>query len=78
MAAGSEFRLTSMGAEGTPMWAYRYRVGDETGRRVPHGGFANEEDARAALERALEIPAASGRSRRHRRPSESPIHVDAA
>jgi hypothetical protein len=48
------FKLTSTGARGTPLWAYRYRVGGRDGRRVQRGGFASEEDARAALERTLE------------------------
>jgi integrase len=51
---GHVFELTSMGPEGTPLWAYRYRVGGRDGKRVQRGGFASEEDARAALERALE------------------------
>jgi integrase len=51
---GQVFRLTSTGLEGTPLWAYRYRVGGRDGKRVQRGGFASEEDARAALERALE------------------------
>ena len=51
---GQVFRLTSTGADGTPLWAYRYRIGGRGGKRVQHGGFASEEDARAALERALE------------------------
>ena len=51
---GQVFRLTSTGADGTPLWAYRYRVGGRGGKRVQRGGFASEEDARAALERALE------------------------
>ena len=51
---GQVFRLTSTGAQGTPLWAYRYRVGGRDGKRVQRGGFASEEDARAGLERALE------------------------
>ena len=54
VAAGSGVQAESTGAEGTPLWAYRYRVGGRDGKRVQHGGFASEEDARAALERALE------------------------
>jgi integrase len=51
---GQVFRLTSTGLEGTPLWAYRYRVGGRDGKRVQRGGFASEGNARAALERALE------------------------
>jgi len=36
------------------LWAYRYRVGGRGSKRVQRGGFASEEDARAALVRALE------------------------
>jgi integrase len=51
---GQVFKLMSSGADGTPRWAYRYRIGGRDGKRVQRGGFASEEDARAALERALE------------------------
>jgi len=51
---GQVFKLTSTGAYGTPLWAYRYRTGGRDGKRVQRGGFASEEDARAALERALD------------------------
>jgi hypothetical protein len=51
---GQVFKLTSTGAQGTPLWAYRYWVGGRNGRRVQRGGFTSEEDARAALERTLE------------------------
>ena len=51
---GQVFRLTSTGPPGTPLWAYRYRVGGREGKRVQRGGFMTEADARAALERALE------------------------
>jgi hypothetical protein len=50
---GQVFRLRSRAGE-TPLWAYRYRVSGRGSRRVQRGGFASEEDARAALERALE------------------------
>jgi integrase len=35
-------------------WAYRYRVGGRGSRRVQRGGFASEQAAAEALERALE------------------------
>jgi integrase len=54
MQQGQVFKLTSTGACGMPLWAYRYRSGGRDGKRVQRGGFASEEDARAALERALE------------------------
>lgn len=53
---GQVFKLTSTGAQGTALCAYRYRIGGRDGKRVQPGGFASEVDARAALERALERP----------------------
>jgi hypothetical protein len=35
-------------------WAYRYRLGGRDSRRVQRGGFASEQAAAEALERALE------------------------
>jgi hypothetical protein len=51
---GQVFKLKATGSEGTPLWAYRYHVGGRGGTRVQYGGLASGEDARAALERALE------------------------
>jgi len=48
------FRLKTTGADGKPLWAYRYRVAGRGSRRVQRGGFATEGEAREALERALE------------------------
>jgi integrase len=50
---GQVFRLRSRAGD-EPLWAYRYRVGGRGSRRVQRGGFASEEDARTALERALD------------------------
>jgi hypothetical protein len=50
---GQVFRLRCRAGE-EPLWAYRYRVGGRDSRRMQRGGFASEQDARAALERALE------------------------
>ena len=49
---GQVFRLTSPGAGGDPLWAYRYRTGGRASTRVLRGGFASEQDAREALERS--------------------------
>lgn len=35
-------------------WAYRYRLGGRDARRVQRGGYASEQAAAEALERALE------------------------
>jgi hypothetical protein len=49
---GQVFQLASRNGE-VP-WAYRYRVGARGSRRVQRGGFASEQAAVEALERALE------------------------
>ncbi len=51
---GQVFRLGSTTTGGQALWAYRYRTGGRGSKRLQRGGFGNEEDARAALERALE------------------------
>ena len=51
---GQTIELTRRGADGTPLWAYRYRTGGRDSKRVQRGGFASEHDARDALERELE------------------------
>src|SRR5438105_7606123 len=58
---GQPIELTRRGADGRPLWAYRYRTGGRDSKRVQRGGFASEQDARDALERELE------RLRRERR-----------
>jgi integrase len=50
---GQVFPLAGQGRDGM-RWAYRYRVGGRGARRVQRGGFASEQAAAAALERALE------------------------
>jgi integrase len=50
---GQVFPLAS-GSAGETRWAYRYRVGGRGSRRVQRGGFATEQAAVEALERALE------------------------
>ena len=51
---GQAFELTSPGTAGESFWASRYRTGGRGSKRVQRGGFASEDDARAALGRALE------------------------
>jgi hypothetical protein len=58
---GQTFELRRRGTSGERLWAYRYRAGGRDSKRVQHGGFASEQDARDALERELE------RLRRERR-----------
>jgi integrase len=50
---GQVFPLAA-GSGGETRWAYRYRVGSRGSRRVQRGGFATEQAAVEALERALE------------------------
>src|SRR5437899_5702947 len=58
---GQTFELTRRAPGGERRWAYRYRTGGRGSKRVQRGGFAWEQDARAALEYELE------RLRRERR-----------
>lgn len=51
---GQVFKLVSIERDGGELWAYRYRTGGRDSNRVQRGGFRNEADARAALERELE------------------------
>lgn len=50
---GQVFPLTTRGG-GETRWAYRYRTGGRGSRRVQRGGFATEQAAVEALERAPE------------------------
>jgi hypothetical protein len=50
---GQVFPLTARRG-GEAGWAYRYRIGGRGSRRVQRGGFATEQAAVEALERALE------------------------
>jgi integrase len=52
---GQVFELTTRGPTGERLWAFRYRAGGRDSKRVQRGGFWSEEDAQAALERALEM-----------------------
>jgi len=58
---GQIFELTRRAADGSRLWAYRYRTGGRDAKRVQRGGFVSAEDARESLERELE------RIRRERR-----------
>ena len=66
---GQVFPLAGQGTEGM-RWAYRYRVGGRGSRRVQRGGFASEQAAADALERALE------RLRREQGLVQSPMLAD--
>lgn len=51
---GQVFKLSSGARDGRELWAYRYRSGGRTAKRIQKGGFTSEHDARTALERELE------------------------
>ena len=53
MQQGQVFPLNSDDG-GVTRWAYRYRTGGRGSKRVQRGGFATEQAAVEALERALE------------------------
>jgi hypothetical protein len=50
---GQVFELETRGSDGGRLWASRYRAGGGA-KRVQRGGFASEQDASDALERAIE------------------------
>src|SRR6266516_3365510 len=51
---GQTIALTRRGPGGDRLWTDRYQTGGGHSKRAQHGGFASEQDARAALERELE------------------------
>jgi integrase len=52
--AGQVFELKRRGPDGDALWAYRYRPGGRDSKRVQRGDFPTKDEARAALDRALE------------------------
>ncbi len=72
---GQVFPLAGQGSNGR-RWAYRYRVGGRSSKRVQRGGFESEQAAAEALERALEqLRREQGRSSRRRSPSSSTVYL---
>ena len=51
---GQVFKLTAKGADGEPLWAYRYRLGGRSSARPQVGGFASRAEAQKALRKALD------------------------
>jgi integrase len=51
---GQVFKLKTRGADGKPLWAYRYRLDGRSSARPQVGGFASQGDALQALNIALE------------------------
>ena len=50
---GQVFRLKARGADGRPLWAYRYRLDGRRSARPQVGGFASRAEADEALRKAL-------------------------
>ena len=57
---GQLIQLKSTGRDGEPLWAYRYRRGGRTSKRVQQGGFASERDAAEAWSASLSGCGGSG------------------
>ena len=51
---GQVFKLTAKGADGQPLWAYRYRLEGRSSARPQVGGFATRVEAQKALRKALD------------------------
>jgi integrase len=51
---GQVFKLTAKGADGEPLWAYRYRLEGRGSARPQVGGFATRAEAQKALRKALD------------------------
>jgi hypothetical protein len=51
---GQVFKLTAKGADGQPLWAYRYRLEGRSSARPQVGGFASRAEAQKALRKALD------------------------
>src|SRR5581483_4711588 len=51
---GQVFKLKTAGADGQPLWAYRYRLEGRGSERPQVGGFATREEAEKALRKVLD------------------------
>ena len=51
---GQVFKLKDKGADGQPLWAYRYRFEVRGSARPQVGGFASRAEAEAALRKVLD------------------------
>jgi hypothetical protein len=61
---GQVFKLKAKGADGQPLWAYRYRIEGRGSARPQLGGFATRGDALKALEKMPHDSAPAGERRR--------------
>jgi hypothetical protein len=51
---GQVFKLKTKGADGQPLWAYRYRFEGRGSARPQMGGFASRAEVEAALRKVLD------------------------
>src|ERR671922_1329082 len=51
---GQVLKLKTRGADGQPLWAYRYRLEGRGSERRQVGGFATREEAERALRKVLD------------------------
>ena len=51
---GQVFKLKTKGADGQPLWAYRYRLEGRGSERPQVGGFATRAEAETALFKVLD------------------------
>src|SRR5215207_1250911 len=59
---GQVFKLQTKGAEGEPLWAYRYRLEGRGSARPQVGGFASRAEAQKALAKELARLGPKGRA----------------
>jgi integrase len=59
---GQVFKLQASGADGAPLWAYRYRVAGRGSARLQVGGFSTRAEAQRALQNKLARLLPGGRS----------------
>ncbi len=51
---GQVFKLKTKGADGQPLWAYRYRFDGRGSMRRQVGGFTSRAEAEVALRKVLD------------------------
>jgi hypothetical protein len=59
---GQVVKLKAKGADGEPLWAYRYRLEGRGSARPQVGGFASRGEAQRALKKTLERLGPGGRA----------------
>lgn len=59
---GQVFKLKTKGADGKPLWAYRYRLQGRSSCRRQVGGFATRTEAQRALQETLDRLRPGGRA----------------